>query len=107
MYFQSVPLRVIFWPPLGELTVRELPVALLAQHLEDPDAKRVAERFELLGLVDEAIPWYEQSIAVSENHGFRRFTARTRHNLGICYRGLGDYEKAGGNERQQIRDEAV
>jgi CHAT domain-containing protein len=43
---------------------------------------------------DEAIPWYEESIAASEKHGFRRFTAITQHNLGICYKRLGDYDKA-------------
>lgn len=43
---------------------------------------------------DEAVPWYEQSIAVSEKHGYLRFSAMTRHNLSICYQSLGDYDKA-------------
>ena len=38
--------------PLRELTVRELPVAFLAEHLEHADAQRMAERLELLRLVE-------------------------------------------------------
>jgi hypothetical protein len=36
---------------LRELTVRELPVTFLAEHLQYPDPQRVAERLQLLGLV--------------------------------------------------------
>jgi len=43
---------------------------------------------------DEAIPWYEQSIALFEKHGYRLSSAMARHNLGICYYRLGDYDKA-------------
>jgi hypothetical protein len=37
--------------PLRELTVRELPFAFLAEHLQHTDAQRVTESFELLRLV--------------------------------------------------------
>jgi len=43
---------------------------------------------------DQAIPWYEQSIAVSEERGYRHVGALARHNLGICYFRLGDYDRA-------------
>jgi len=36
---------------LRKLTVRELPFAFLAEHLQHTDAQRVAESFELLRLV--------------------------------------------------------
>src|SRR5205814_8769915 len=38
--------------PLGELPVRELPVALLAEHFQDAYAERMAERLQLLRLVE-------------------------------------------------------
>ena len=37
---------------LGELTVGELPVPLLAEHLEHANAERMAERLQLFGLVE-------------------------------------------------------
>ena len=37
---------------LGELSVRQLPFAVLAEHLQDPNAQRVAERLQLLRLVE-------------------------------------------------------
>ena len=43
---------------------------------------------------DQAIPWYEQSIALCERHGYRYVAALGRHNLGICYFRLGDYDRA-------------
>ncbi|HYM11093.1 MAG TPA: CHAT domain-containing protein [Bryobacterales bacterium] len=43
---------------------------------------------------DEAVPWYEQALALSEKHGYRRFSAITQLNLGYCYHRLGDYDKA-------------
>ena len=43
---------------------------------------------------DQAIPWYEQSITLCDQHGYRLVGALSRHNLGICYFRLGDYDKA-------------
>ena len=38
--------------PLRELSVRELPIALLAEHLQDANAQWVSQRLQLLGLVE-------------------------------------------------------
>ena len=38
--------------PLGELTVRQLPFAFLAEHLQDAHPQRVSQRLQLLGLVE-------------------------------------------------------
>jgi len=38
--------------PLRELPVGELPLAFLAQHLEDSHAERVSQRFQLLRFVE-------------------------------------------------------
>src|SRR5512133_2120086 len=38
--------------PLRQLPVRELPLAVLAEHLQDPNPERMAEGLQLLGLVE-------------------------------------------------------
>ncbi len=43
---------------------------------------------------DEAIPWFEQLLALAREGGYRRFVAKTLHNLGICHTSLGDLDAA-------------
>ncbi len=43
---------------------------------------------------DEALPWFEQTLTVAEKAGARSSVANTLGNLGRCYYGLGDFEKA-------------
>jgi CHAT domain-containing protein/Tfp pilus assembly protein PilF len=43
---------------------------------------------------DEAVPYFEQSLALSRQGGARALTAATLGNLGRCYYGLGDYDRA-------------
>lgn len=43
---------------------------------------------------DEAIPWLEQSGALSDKIGAKKFTATTLGNLGRCYYQLGDLDRA-------------
>jgi CHAT domain-containing protein len=43
---------------------------------------------------DEALPWFEQALTLAEKAGARASVATMLGNLGRCYYGLGDYEKA-------------
>jgi CHAT domain-containing protein/Tfp pilus assembly protein PilF len=43
---------------------------------------------------DEAIPWFEQVLPLAEQAGYRRFVAKTTHNIGICDMMLGDGDRA-------------
>ncbi len=43
---------------------------------------------------DEAIHWFERSLALSEHIGAPALSAQTVGNLGSCYYQLGDFEKA-------------
>ncbi len=63
-------------------------------YLEAAALWNLGNRRRLLSLYDEAVPWYEQSSAVSEKGGYRLISAIVRHNLGICYFRLGDYDQA-------------
>ncbi len=47
-----------------------------------------------LGRYGEAIPWLEQALAVSVPAGYAPLTATARHNLGVCYNALGDWDRA-------------
>lgn len=43
---------------------------------------------------DEAILYFERILPLTRNSGYEDYTARTLHNLGVCYQGLGDQAKA-------------
>ena len=43
---------------------------------------------------DEAVPWFEKSLALSQRADARMLEANTVGNLGRCYHGLGDYDRA-------------
>ena len=43
---------------------------------------------------DEALPWFEQALTLAEKAGARGSVATMLGNLGLCYYGLGDFEKA-------------
>jgi CHAT domain-containing protein/tetratricopeptide (TPR) repeat protein len=47
-----------------------------------------------LGRYGEAIPWLEQALAISVSSGYVPLTATARHNLGVCYNALGDWDRA-------------
>jgi len=88
--------RISDWSA-AEVSARE--AVELAHRSRDPYL--VARALSTLGTrrrstsrYDEAVPWYEQSLAVSDQNGFRFISAIGRHNLGICYFRIGDYDKA-------------
>lgn len=47
-----------------------------------------------LGRHDEAIPWLEEALAIAVPAGYAPLVATARHNLGVCYNALGDWERA-------------
>lgn len=76
------------------LHARELAASARDEYLQTAALGNLG--FNLLSTTrfDEAIPLFEQVLALSEKAGTKPFIAGTLGNLGRCYYGLGDYERA-------------
>ena len=108
---------------LAEVELRQAPLLQVANRFDESDARlrhalelatRAGDRYVQamasgnLGFLflnslfryDEAVYWFERSLALSKEIGASTLTAQTVGNLGSCYYYLGDFDKALANYRE-------
>ncbi len=94
---RACPIFRIWTVPAGEVSFRntlEIGIRLGDLYLQAAALGNLGFGLMNHSRYDEAIPFFERALAASEKFGSRDFTARIRGNLGMCYYGLGDMDRA-------------